>query len=477
MTASAISEPLKPLTQRQYEVNDLLGGPQRHTKLVGGARSGKTVLLVRAIIVRALKAQGTRHVILRLHAQHAHESIWLDTLPWVQENLFPGVKFKQREGQFVELPNKSQIWVGGLDDKERVDKILGREFITILFNECSQISYASVMTALTRLAQTSDVIMQRAYYDLNPVTTGYWTYKLFEQKRDPISGAPLTDPHNYAFAYMNPEDNRANLSDEFIASFQNAPDRYRQRFYEGKYTSELPGQLWKPEYFEAGRIFDIKDCPPFKRIVIPVDPSGASGPTDLKADAIGIVPVAEGTNGHFYVLEDLTGIFSPEQWGKIVRDSFDKWDADRVVGEKNFGGDMVRAVIQWGRKGYAYKEVHASRGKALRAEPVAALYERGLVHHVGRLPFLEEELLNFVNGSYLGENSPNRADAMVMGLTEIAGIAKGSFFKIGSVTKSEEYGGEPTAALNQGSSIPDTRISGWGSVAGNRWGNDSSEGY
>lgn len=424
------------LTERQREVNALLSGPQRHTKLVGGARSGKTVLFIRAMIMRALKAKQTRHVALRLKAIHAHEAIWLDTLPWVERKFFSGVRFTPCEGCYHRLSNGSEIWVGGLDDKERVERILGKQYSTIFFNECSQISYSSVLTGLTRLAQTSPHIIQRAYYDLNPTTTVHWTYKLFEQKKYPHNNESVPDPENYAFAHMNPEDNKANLSPEFLQSMKNAPTRYRQRFYEGKYVSELPGQLWRIEDIETGRI-SKDNLPPFKRIVIPVDPSGARSVNDVKADAIGIVPVAEGMNGHFYVLEDLTGIYSPEQWGKIVRDTYDRLAADRVVGERNYGGDMVRAVIQWGKKGYAYKETTSSKGKVLRAEPVAALYERGLVHHVGYLPNLEEEMLSFINGSYLGEGSPNRVDALVFGLTELAGIAKHDLFELGLVTRGD----------------------------------------
>src|SRR4051812_24253530 len=114
------------LTGRQAEANELLSGDQRHTLLVGGSRSGKTTVLVRAIMVRALRAPNSRHVILRFRNNAARVSIALDTLPSVQRKCFPGVPLvEHRQDGYFKLPNDSEIWIGGLDDKERVEKILG----------------------------------------------------------------------------------------------------------------------------------------------------------------------------------------------------------------------------------------------------------------------------------------------------------------------------------------------------------------
>jgi hypothetical protein len=246
----------------------------------------------------------------------------------------------------------------------------------MFFNECSQIAYASILVARSRLAQKCPEIRNRAYYDLNPVGKGYWTYKLFVEKKNPASPLEsIADPDQYQFAYMNPEDNADNIDAEFLNELRNYPERQRRRFYDGVYVDQDENALWSLEAFEKNYI-KLADMPALQRIVIAVDPSGASGPTDLKADEIGIVIVGRGVNGHYYVLEDNTGLYSPEQWGKIVREKYHIYQADRVIGEKNFGGDMVRAVIQQGDANVSYKDVVASRGKVLRAEPVSALYER-----------------------------------------------------------------------------------------------------
>ena len=131
------------LTPKQAELNVLLTGPQRHTLLYGGARSGKTVLFVRAIMQRAIHAPNTRHAMLRLRANAARASLWLDTIPKVNKIWYPQFTLKDhRQDGYVEIVESgSQIWIAGTDDKQRVEKILGQEFLTLYFNECSQIPY------------------------------------------------------------------------------------------------------------------------------------------------------------------------------------------------------------------------------------------------------------------------------------------------------------------------------------------------
>jgi hypothetical protein len=168
--------------------------------------------------------------------------------------------------------------------------------------------------------------------------------------------------------------------------------------------------------------------PEMRRIVVAVDPSGAAGEFDLRADQIGLVVAGLGVDDRAYVFEDLTALYSPEGWGRAACEAFWRHKADRVLGEGNFGGDMVRAIVQAPlhpdtkrRVGTAVpvKLVAASRGKTVRAEPVAAMYERGKVHHVGRFPLLEDEMTNFTTAGYRGDRSPNRADALVWALTEL----------------------------------------------------------
>jgi len=272
--------------------------------------------------------------------------LWLDTLPKVQRVFFPKFTLRDhRQDGYVEIVESgSQIWIAGTDDKERIEKILGQEFLTIYLNECSQIPYSTVLTVLTRLAQTHPEVMQKAFYDLNPVGTRHYTSMLFVQGRDPLTQIPILDAHQRQYAFINPKDNRAFLTEEFLQSLQAMPDRQRRRFYEGIYQAEIDGALWTFETIEHARCLP-EDVPrDLKRVVVSVDPSGTRGDEDQRSDNIGIVAVGLGMDNTAYVLADRTCKLSPQGWGRRVIEAFDAFKADRIVAEKNFGGEMVRSI-------------------------------------------------------------------------------------------------------------------------------------
>lgn len=415
------SKPFR-LTAKQNEANRLLAGPQRHTALVGGSRSGKTFLIVRAIVIRALRLE-SRHCILRFRENAVWRSIGLDTFPAVMRKCFPGVPVisKRAYGYFM-FPNKSEVWLGGLDEKERTERILGQEFSSVFLNECSQISYSAWLLLSTRLAQEVRGLRQRAYFDLNPLGRGHWTNRLFGEKRDPVSLQPIGSPDAYARMFMNPEDNRENLSDEYLDSLRALPERQRRRFFLGQYVEDTEGALWTYEAIERCRASHPGEDA-LRRVVVAVDASGASGREDLVADEIGIVVAALGQDGHGYVLADWSCRESPAVWGKRVAAACEQFKADCVVAEKNYGGEMVRFVIKTANPKLRVQMVVASRGKVVRAEPVSALYGDEVtapkVHHVERFAMLEEQLCSFTTIGYQGEDSPDRADALVWAMTEL----------------------------------------------------------
>ena len=396
----------------------MLGGSERHCELVGGSRSGKTTLLVKAVAVRALRAEGSRHAILRFRKNAVVESIWLDTLPKVLRMCWPHVQPRWRSQLgYVEMPNGSEIWIGGLDDKERIDKILGKEFATMYFNECSQIPYSSVSVALTRLAQKCEGLRQKAYYDLNPVAKTHWTYRLFEEHKKPDSLEPLEDPESYCRMYLNPADNRANLDDEYIRSLDRMSAKQRKRFFLGEYDTELDGALWRWDIIDPHRI-DLAAVrwEYFTRIVVAIDPAASSGPT---SDETGIVVAGLSNTGHIVILADLSGRYAPVEWARIAAAAYRQYRCDRIVGERNNGGDLVEANIRAVDPSLPFRSVWASRGKAKRAEPISSLYERGLVHHVGRFEQLEDQMLSWIPGREDEQPSPDRMDAMVWAVTDL----------------------------------------------------------
>ena len=416
--------PTFKLTPKQEQAQDIFAGLATHILLVGGSRSGKTFLIVRNLITRALKAKNSRHAMFRYRFNSIKSSVVLDTFPKVMAIAFPGIEYRlDKTDWYATFPNGSQLWFGGLDDKDRTEKILGMEFATIALNETSQIPYSSRNMALTRLAQnvTQSIdgnerkLKTRMYYDENPPSKSHWTYKLFVQKVDPDTGEPLKNPENFAYYFLNPQDNRENIDSEYLQTLESLPARQRMRFLEGKFSDAVQGQLFPEEIIEQWRESDI-ELPDMVRVVVAVDPSGADDADNADNDEIGICVAGLGINGIAYILEDCTIKAGPATWGNMTVSAYDRHSADMIIGETNFGGAMVKHVIDTVRPRLPFTKVTASRGKVARAEPYSALFEQGKVRIVGRMHDLENELTSFTTHGYVGSKSPNRADAMIWAL-------------------------------------------------------------
>lgn len=418
-------------TPRQLEAQALLAGDATHVMLFGGSRSGKTFWLLRAMVMRALKAAGSSHAVLRFRFNHLRQSIVEQTWPAVMSLCFPGVTAHiDRELWRARLPNDSFVWFGGLDDKERVEKVLGQEHATIYLNECSQISYDSRNVAITRLAQRVEQevhyargpvrspLRTRMFYDCNPPNKGHWTYRLFVARQDPVTGRALPNPGDYAALRMNPEDNARNLSPEYLQTLKALPWREQQRFLLGEWADANPSALFSEIALEKWRCIDGV-LPPMQKIVVGVDPSGSGDVDNLDNDEIGIVVCGLGTDGNGYVLEDCSLKAGPATWGGVAVSAWERHLANVIVAESNFGGDMVRHVIQTARARTPFRAVTAARGKVVRAEPIAALFETGKCRMAGEFRKLETELLAFSSSGYIGEGSPNRADAMIWAMSEL----------------------------------------------------------
>lgn len=230
-------------TSKQREASKIIKSDARNVMLFGGSRSGKTFMLVYAIIVRAM-AHKSRHIILRLNFNHIKTSIWADTLPRVLKLCFPSLPVEyNRTDYFIRLQNGSEIWVAGLDDEKRIEKILGKEYSTIYFNECSQIPYKSIGVATTRLAEKNP-LRKKLYYDCNPPSKKHWTYWLFVKHADPITSEPV-DPKKYSSLLMNPKDNIQNIDEEYIAEvLSQMPENMRRRFELGEFVDDYDGLVY-----------------------------------------------------------------------------------------------------------------------------------------------------------------------------------------------------------------------------------------
>lgn len=411
------------LTPKQLALRDLASSPARHILGYGGSRSGKTFGFCYCVSKRAIMAPNSRHLIARLHNVDVKQSVMMDTWPKVMRLANPGVKYEiNRSDQFATFDNGAEVWFAGLDDKERVEKILGKEYATLYYNEASQLSYDAVTTVRTRLAQSVDRVDGRplplkAYYDLNPTGKSHWTYIEFVLGLRPENRMPLP-AGSRAWIQLNPNDN-PNLRAEYLEELATLPERQRQRFLEGAYLSEVPGSLWPIDRIDKSR---VEKAPTLGRIVVGLDPSGSDG---TGGDQQGIVVVGKGDrDGHAYVIEDGSVRLGPGGWASEAVRLFHKHEADCIVAEVNFGGAMVESTIRNVDKNVPVKLVHASRGKHVRAEPIAALYEQRRevppqMHHVGYFPELEDQMAAFTTEGYQGSGSPDRADAMIWAATEL----------------------------------------------------------
>jgi hypothetical protein len=208
------------------------------------------------------------------------------------------------------------------------------------------------------------------------------------------------------------------------------------------FSAEVRGALWTRATIDRARVSIL---PPLKRIVIAVDPSGGDG---ARNDEVGLIAAGVAHDGSGFLLEDASGRMSPNAWGEKAVALFERWQADRIVAEANFGGAMVESTIRAVKPNVPVKLVTASRGKAVRAEPIAALYERGQVKHGGRFVALEDEMTTWKPGD---KRSPNRLDAAVWAFTEL--------MLTDQVTESGwlEYAAESLAAQTVGNALNGAR--------------------
>jgi predicted phage terminase large subunit-like protein len=214
-------------------------------------------------------------------------------------------------------------------------------------------------------------------------------------------------------------ENSANLAPAFFEQIVRKYEgtRLGRQELEAELLEDVPGALWTRALIEAARAPMGFQPPEFTRAVIAIDPSMTSGED---ADETGIIVAAKDSTGRGYVLADLSGHMTPTQWAKVAVAAYHSNKADRIVAEVNAGGEMVESTIRMIDANVPFTAVHASRGKAVRAEPVSALYEQGRVRHIGALAKLEDQMCQFTNDPVMAKNlDDDRVDALVWAMTEL----------------------------------------------------------
>ena len=290
-----MEELFKP-TKVQEKALQLLKGSAKHILLFGGSRSGKTTVIVMAIIFRACMYAGSRHLICRYRAKDARSSVLHETLiPWLNKTIGKDFYTLNVHDGFISLWNGSEIWIGGLGDKEQVDKVLGHEYVTIYFNEVSQISYSAVNTAFSRLAMKIEGCKNKFYYDCNPTSPMHWAYKVFIRKLDPLSEEPLGKPELYDSTLLNPADNAENLAEDYISDvLDTMSEKKKARFRDGLWVKP-DGSIY--EKFDESMILSADELPDkFDRIT-----GGQDFGLHIAAVKVGWL------NGDVYVIADYGG--------------------------------------------------------------------------------------------------------------------------------------------------------------------------
>jgi predicted phage terminase large subunit-like protein len=208
--------------------------------------------------------------------------------------------------------------------------------------------------------------------------------------------------------------NRDNLAPAFFGQIVSkyAGTRLGRQELDAELLTDVPGALWHLERIEELRV--TRGPQPYQRVVVAIDPATTFGPD---SDETGLVIAALGQDGHAYILDDLSGRYPPEEWARRAIQAYRQYCADRIIAEVNQGGTLVEATLRSVDPAIPFGSVHASRGKLTRAEPISALYERGLVHHIGVFGPLEGQMTSY-DGSRTG-SSPDRLDALVYGVTAL----------------------------------------------------------
>ncbi len=239
----------------------------------------------------------------------------------------------------------------------------------------------------------------------------------------------MSDPHTIVVRGST-MDNSSNLPPAFL---DNLLKRYegtrqgRQEIY-AEILDDMPGALFKRSDIDACRV-KVHQLPPLVRVVIAIDPAVS---TNEGSDETGIVAAALGEDDHYYILDDVSGIYSPLEWAREAISLYRARRADRIVAEKNNGGDLIESTIRGVDPNVSYAPVWAARGKVRRAEPIASLYEQHRVHHCGAFSKLEDQLCSLTNDFDANEMgySPDRADALVWALSYLVEGNEGAKFVI-----------------------------------------------
>ena len=373
--------------------------PKRYKGAYGGRGSGKSHFFAELAVEKCVRMPGTRIVCVREVQKALKESVKLlveDKIRMLDVQGFTLLSDR------IDTPGGGVVLFQGMQD-HTAESIKSLEGFDVAYVEEAQ---TLTQRSLEFLRPTIRSPSSEIWFSWNP-----------RHASDPVDlffrGPALRE--NAVVVKTNYNDNPffpQVLEEERLDDEQNNRDRYGH-IWLGEYEPQAIGAIWNRLTLHQGR---VEEPPEMSRIVVSVDPAISS---EEGSNEHGIIVAGIGSDGRGYVLDDVTVKGGPQQWAERTVAAYDRHEADAVVIEINQGGDMVRHTLKTVRPNLRIIEVRATRGKHVRAEPIAALYTMGKVSHVGAFPMLEDQLCLFTSAGYEGEGSPDRADALVWALTEL----------------------------------------------------------
>lgn len=375
-------------------------GSSRYKAAHGGRGSGKSHFFAEHLVERCLLNPGTRAVCVREVQKALRESVKL-LVEDKMETLGVAGQFRCMSDSII-TPGGGVILFQGMAD-HTAESIKSLEGFDIGYVEEAQ---TLTQRSLEFLRPTIRKDGSEIWFSWNPRHASD-PVDAFLRGPEPPPDAVVVEtnyPDNPFFPKV--------LEIERTYDEQHNRDRYGH-IWLGKYEPAAIGAIWDRLTLHNGR---VKEAPTMARIVVAVDPAISS---EEGSNEHGIVVAGVGSDGRGYILDDVTCRGGPQQWAERAVATYDRYDADAVVVEINQGGDMVRHTLKTVRPNLKIIDVRATRGKHVRAEPIASLYTMGKISHVGAFPNLEDQMCLFTAAGYEGEGSPDRADALVWALTEL----------------------------------------------------------
>lgn len=392
--------------------------PCRYILMTGGRGSGKSFAQSLAIAMEQDKAN-YNSLYLRQTLVSAHISIIPEYWNKI-EMLGCSSHFVQLKTEVYNLDTKWSIFFRGIQtsrgSNEAQLKSISRIGL-VLVDEAQEVTDEAAFDRID--FSLRDIgIPNRIIMSLNPTNQQHWIYRRFFKERgveDDFNGIV----GDTCYIHTDYRENAENLDEAFLNLAEQCrisnPVKWKNIFL-GFWAGDTEGALWTAEMIDSHRVASAPAD--LDRVVVAVDPAVTSADD---SDETGIVVAGiKRMRGepHYFVLADRSRHSTPQTWGAAVANAFSEFECDRVVAEVNNGGDLVELILKGFNQRMPYKAVHASRGKIVRAEPIAALYERGLVHHVGTFGELEAQMRTYQGRDT--EKSPDRMDALVWALTELS---------------------------------------------------------